>query len=55
MNTTPKISSSAFARFDGRPVGIVGNQPAFLAGVLDINASVKGARFVASATPSTFP
>jgi propionyl-CoA carboxylase beta chain len=35
-----------FARFDGRPVGIVANQPAFLAGVLDINASVKGARFV---------
>jgi propionyl-CoA carboxylase beta chain len=36
----------AFARMDGRPVGIVANQPAFLAGVLDINASVKGARFV---------
>jgi propionyl-CoA carboxylase beta chain len=35
-----------FARLDGRPVGIVGNQPAHLAGVLDINASVKGARFV---------
>lgn len=35
-----------FARMDGQPVGIVGNQPAFLAGVLDINASVKGARFV---------
>jgi len=35
-----------FARFDGRPVGIVANQPAFLAGTLDINASVKGARFV---------
>jgi propionyl-CoA carboxylase beta chain len=35
-----------FARVDGRPVGIVANQPAFLAGVLDINASVKGARFV---------
>ena len=35
-----------FARLDGRPVGVVGNQPAFLAGVLDINASVKGARFV---------
>jgi len=35
-----------FARLDGRPVGIVGNQPAFLAGCLDINASVKGARFV---------
>jgi propionyl-CoA carboxylase beta chain len=35
-----------YARLDGRPVGIVANQPAFLAGVLDINASVKGARFV---------
>src|SRR6266700_1260124 len=35
-----------FARMDGRSVGIVANQPAFLAGVLDINASVKGARFV---------
>src|SRR5271156_6162376 len=35
-----------FARLDGRPVGMVANQPAFLAGVLDINASVKGARFV---------
>jgi propionyl-CoA carboxylase beta chain len=35
-----------FARMDGRSVGIVGNQPAFLAGVLDINSAVKGARFV---------
>lgn len=35
-----------FARFDGRPVGVIANQPAQLAGVLDINASVKGARFV---------
>jgi propionyl-CoA carboxylase beta chain len=35
-----------FARLEGRPVGIVANQPVFLAGVLDINASVKGARFV---------
>jgi propionyl-CoA carboxylase beta chain len=35
-----------FGRMDGRSVGIVGNQPAFLAGVLDINSSVKGARFV---------
>src|ERR1700741_5104385 len=34
-----------FARLDGRPVGIVANQPAFLAGTLDINASVKAARF----------
>src|SRR5258708_8565580 len=35
-----------FARMAGRTVGIVANQPAVLAGVLDINASVKGARFV---------
>ena len=35
-----------FARLDGRPVGIVANQPSVLAGTLDINASVKGARFV---------
>lgn len=35
-----------FARFNGSPVGIVANNPAFLAGVLDINASRKGARFV---------
>ena len=35
-----------FARLNGRSVGIVANQPAFLAGVLDINASDKGARFV---------
>src|SRR5206468_9935602 len=35
-----------FARLGGRPVGVVANQPAHLAGVLDIDASVKGARFV---------
>ena len=35
-----------FARLDGRPVGIVANQPAVLAGTLDIDASIKGARFV---------
>jgi propionyl-CoA carboxylase beta chain len=35
-----------FARFGGRAVGIVANQPAVLAGCLDIDASVKGARFV---------
>jgi propionyl-CoA carboxylase beta chain len=34
------------ARLGGQPVGVVANQPAVLAGVLDINASVKGARFV---------
>jgi propionyl-CoA carboxylase beta chain len=35
-----------FARMNGRPVGIVANQPSVLAGVLDINSSIKGARFV---------
>ena len=35
-----------FARLGGRSVGIIANQPAYLAGVLDIDASVKGARFV---------
>lgn len=35
-----------FARIGGRSIGIVGNQPSSLAGVLDINASIKGARFV---------
>jgi len=35
-----------FSRLGGKPVGIVANQPAVLAGCLDINASVKGARFV---------
>jgi acetyl-CoA carboxylase carboxyltransferase component len=35
-----------FARFNGSSVGIVANQPKYLAGVLDINASRKGARFV---------
>jgi propionyl-CoA carboxylase beta subunit len=35
-----------FARLAGRSIGIVANQPAFLAGVLDIKSSIKGARFV---------
>lgn len=35
-----------FARLAGRSIGVVANQPAFLAGVLDINSSTKGARFV---------
>lgn len=35
-----------FARLAGRSIGIVANQPAFLAGVLDNNASIKAARFV---------
>jgi propionyl-CoA carboxylase beta chain len=37
---------TGFARLGGRSVGIVANQPAVLAGVLDINASVKAARFI---------
>ncbi len=35
-----------FARLGGRPAGLVCNQPAHLAGVLDIDSSIKGARFV---------
>ncbi len=35
-----------FARLGGHPVGVVANQPAVLAGVLDINASLKAARFI---------
>src|SRR6185295_5696394 len=35
-----------FSRLDGHPIGVVGNQPAFLAGVLDIESSEKAARFV---------
>ncbi len=35
-----------FARFNGKPVGIIANQPSVLAGTLDIDASLKGARFV---------
>ncbi|OGR04703.1 MAG: methylmalonyl-CoA carboxyltransferase [Deltaproteobacteria bacterium RIFOXYA12_FULL_61_11] len=37
---------TGFATFEGRPVGIVANQPNYLAGVLDINAARKAARFV---------
>src|SRR3954454_21156487 len=35
-----------FARIGGRPIGVVANQPMYLAGCLDIDASIKGARFV---------
>src|SRR5678810_638300 len=35
-----------FARLNGRSVGVVANQPKFLAGVLDIRSALKGARFV---------
>jgi propionyl-CoA carboxylase beta chain len=37
---------TGFARLAGRPVGVIANQPAVLAGVLDIAASLKGARFI---------
>ncbi len=35
-----------FARMGGKPIGIIANQPAHLAGVLDIDSSIKGARFI---------
>ena len=41
-----------FARLGGQSVGIVANQPAFLAGVLDIDASDKAARFIVFAIAS---
>ncbi len=44
-NYAPNIVTG-FAHFNGMPVGIVANQPNYLAGVLDINASRKAARFV---------
>jgi propionyl-CoA carboxylase beta chain len=44
-----------FARIDGRSVGLVANQPAHLAGVLDIDASVKAARFVRYCDCFTIP
>ncbi len=44
-----------FARIDGHPVGIVANQPAVLAGVLDIDSSEKGARFVRTCDAFNIP
>jgi acetyl-CoA carboxylase carboxyltransferase component len=44
-----------FARLDGRPVGVVGNQPKFLAGVLDIESSEKAARFVRTCDSFSIP
>jgi acetyl-CoA carboxylase carboxyltransferase component len=44
-----------FARIDGRVVGIVGNQPAVLAGVLDIDSSEKAARFVRTCDAFNIP
>jgi len=44
-----------FARLDGHSVGVVGNQPRALAGVLDIDSSVKGARFVRTCDAFNIP
>jgi len=44
-----------FARLDGHPVGIVGNQPMALAGVLDIDSSEKAARFVRTCDAFNIP
>jgi propionyl-CoA carboxylase beta chain len=44
-----------FARLDGHAVGIVGNQPAHIAGVLDIDASAKAARFIRTADAFNIP
>ena len=49
LECQPKFAPNivtGFARFNGQSVGIIANQPKFLAGVLDINASRKAARFV---------
>jgi propionyl-CoA carboxylase beta chain len=44
-----------FARLNGHPVGVVGNQPRSLAGVLDIDSSTKGARFVRTCDAFNIP
>lgn len=44
-----------FARLDGYPIGIVANQPSVLAGVLDIDSSIKGARFVRTCDAFNIP
>ena len=46
---------TAFARLNGQTVGIVANQPKEMAGTLDINASVKGARFVRTCDAFNIP
>jgi methylmalonyl-CoA decarboxylase subunit alpha len=46
---------TAFARIDGRPVGIVANQPRHLGGVIDADASQKGGRFVRTCNAFSLP
>jgi acetyl-CoA carboxylase carboxyltransferase component len=46
---------AGFGRLDGHAVGIVANQPSVLAGTLDINASIKGARFIRTCDAFNIP
>jgi acetyl-CoA carboxylase carboxyltransferase component len=46
---------TAFARIDGRPVGVIANQPRYLGGVLDAASSQKGARFVSKCNAFRIP
>lgn len=46
MNIMQKNIITCFARFDGRSVGIIANQPSVMAGCLDVNASDKSSRFI---------
>jgi acetyl-CoA carboxylase carboxyltransferase component len=46
---------TALARIDGRPVGVIANQPKFLGGVLDADSSQKGARFVSKCNAFGIP
>lgn len=55
MGYFAKNMITCFARFDGQSVGIIANQPAFMAGCLDINASDKAARFVRACDAFNIP
>jgi acetyl-CoA carboxylase carboxyltransferase component len=46
---------TGFARIDGRPVGVIANQPKYLGGVLDVASSQKGARFVSKCNAFRIP
>jgi acetyl-CoA carboxylase carboxyltransferase component len=46
---------TGFARIDGRPVGVIANQPRYLGGVLDAASSEKGARFVSKCNAFGIP
>jgi acetyl-CoA carboxylase carboxyltransferase component len=58
LEASPKWARNlvtAFARIEGGPVGIIANQPRYLAGVLDVDASQKGAEFVRTCTAFGIP